>query len=248
MKTRNIFGLALLFALFATTACKKEETKEKGQLKISIEHVFGMNRIPFVMETWYQHPRTNDSLYVETLNYYISNIKLVDVEGNTYAYPNSYHLVQVEGDSPFEFWLNELPGGEYKEIYYTLGVDSARNLNGPYTGDLSADKGMFWTREIGFMMAKVEGQSPQAPGNGSFAFRLGGFAGQYNIVTEKRIELDQPFVLDANIHTVRLQANAAQFWHAAESLSEQSSYFYEGEVAKTMADGFFGGIRFLELK
>jgi hypothetical protein len=47
-------------------------------------------------------------------------------------------------------------------IRFLLGVDSARNVSGIQTGALDPARGMFWTWNSGYVMAKIEGSSPSA--------------------------------------------------------------------------------------
>ena len=53
-----------------------------------------------------------------------------------------------------------LPEGDYTELQFLLGVDSLHNVSGAQTDDLDPAKDMFWTWNSGYVMAKMEGNSP----------------------------------------------------------------------------------------
>ena len=62
-----------------------------------------------------------------------------------------------------------------------VGVDSARNVSGAQTGALDPAKGMFWTWNTGYIMAKLEGNSPASP-TGIFEYHIGGFKQNESVI------------------------------------------------------------------
>jgi hypothetical protein len=71
----------------------------------------------------------------------------------------------------------------YNRIAFTIGVDSIRNVSGAQTGALDPAKGMFWTWNTGYIMAKLEGNSGVSnQPNQVFEYHIGGFSGSENVV------------------------------------------------------------------
>jgi hypothetical protein len=134
---------------------------------------------PMVIGGPYHYVNANgDSFYVSTLNYYISNVKLTDANGNTWSEPESYHLIIATQPSTMSFTMHGMPEGNYTSMQFMIGVDSTHNVSGAQTGDLDPSKGMFWTWNTGYIMAKFEGKSPNstAPSN-NLTFHVGGYGG-----------------------------------------------------------------------
>jgi hypothetical protein len=76
----------------------------------------------------------------------------------------------------------------YNSIAFTIGVDSIRNVSGAQTGALDPAKGMFWTWNSGYIMAKLEGNSivSNEP-NQVFEYHIGGFSGSENVVEKVKL-------------------------------------------------------------
>lgn len=73
-------------------------------------------------------------------------------------------------------------------IQFIVGVDSIKNVSGVQTGALDPSSGMFWTWNSGYIMAKLEGRSPQSKAPfGKITYHIGGFRGEYNSI--KKISL-----------------------------------------------------------
>jgi len=126
-----------------------------------------------------------------------------------------------------------------------MGVDSLRNVSGAQSGALAVANNMFWSWNSGYIMVKAEGTSPNS-GSGSFAFHLGGFMGNNNVVTVKTVNFagNALTVSGGNTSEVHLTVNPAKLWHSSASLATTSSLMMPGTTAKTMATDFYGGIAF----
>lgn len=248
-KLINLLALAMLL----TTACKKEENKTdnnttatKGSFKIEFEHVWGMNLAPFSLNQWLVHPMTSDSMKFTTLKYYVSNIKLKNTGGEWISIPESYYLIDASVANGNEIEIKDVPSDDYTELSYMIGVDSARNVSGIQSGALAPSNGMFWSWTTGYIMIKAEGESPQSA-SGNFEFHLGGFTGDFNVVSTKTTNFNGS-VMKVNQNSkpvVHLMVNPARFRHTLGSLSNGNTTVHmPGQAAKTMADDFTGWIRF----
>lgn len=244
----SFLGLAVAGELTMSSCKKKESTPvapTTGSMDIRFDYVFGSAQLPWELNKQIVHPKTGDTLTFTTFKFYVSNIKLKKADGTWWAQPESYYLVNAESVTASTMTINDIPVGEYTELQYTMGVDSARNVSGANTGALSLANGMFWDWNSGYIMLKAEGKSPNAI-NGGFALHLGGFTGTNNIVTVKSTDFNgTPVqVLGTNKHTVKLLANPARLWHTSPGVATTSAIHMPGAEAKTMAKDFYDNISY----
>lgn len=241
-----LFGAALLLI----ASCKPDDNNptpvtEYGTMEVKFNYVFGSNEEPFMLGEEYVHPKTNDKLTFSMLKFYVSNIKLQREDGSWWVQPESYYLVCNDcSEENHSITVNDIPTGKYKAIEYTFGVDSARNVSGANDGALAFDHAMFWSWNTGYIMMKVEGNSPNSPNtNGIFQLHFGGFKGEYNIVTTKHADFSSQMNINKSTkRIVTLTANPAKLWHTAEGVSKVYILHNEGPEAKQMATDFYDGV------
>jgi hypothetical protein len=252
MKTIILKFTAVAVVLVSVmTSCKKDKNEdpitptpkpvEKGTVTIDLTHKWGFsNETDFVLGTDLIHPMKHDTLNFTKLKYYISNVKLKKADGTWFTQTESYHLVDLSDVNSLAITLNDVPVGDYTDVYFTMGVDSTRNVSGAQAGALATSNGMFWSWNSGYIMLKAEGTSVNST-SGSFAFHLGGFSGVNNIVTEKYVQFAGNNLTVSSNHTSSafLQVNPGWLWHSAPSVSVLNTIHMPGTDAKTMADGFF---------
>lgn len=220
--------------------------QEYADLKLSFDHVFGMAQEDFMLNKDYVHPKTGDTLNFSLLKYYVSNIKLKSADGTWWEEADSYHLVCEGCDLGNAITLADVPAGSYTEVMYTLGVDSAMNVDGAQSGALSPSNEMFWSWNSGYIMMKAEGTSPNSA-TGAFSFHLGGFSGEYNVVTTKSSDFGGSTleVSAGNVQELSFKSNVAQLWHMASSVSDVNVIHMPGEMAYHMASHYFEGFQFV---
>ena len=91
--------LPLLSVIVFLSSCNDDETvteTEGATLRLMLEHNF--NGEPFNLEEDYV-TENGDTITASELKYFLSNIKFFDNDGNEFAVPNSYHLVELEEGS-----------------------------------------------------------------------------------------------------------------------------------------------------
>src|SRR5689334_1053005 len=115
-----------------------------------------------------------ETFTVRNFKYYISNIVLHD-SVKTQTYPDQYFLIDNLDSASQQIELNTSLKN-ITAIKFLLGVDSLKNVSGIQTGALDPAKGMFWTWNTGYVMAKLEGISPSAnmPQH-VFSYHVGGY-------------------------------------------------------------------------
>src|SRR5437588_6596676 len=88
----------LLIVVLMIGSCRKKDdpvivqTFATASMKINVTNVVG-NKPMNLGTSWYTNT-SGDSFQLITYNYYISNISITTVDGQTYTEPESYHLVE----------------------------------------------------------------------------------------------------------------------------------------------------------
>lgn len=187
-------AILLLLATVFFSACSKVPddpvvpSVPATSVKFNVSNVVGDK--PLVLESENYINANGDTFYVTQYAYYISNISFIKEDGTEYKELESYHLVNHRIDSTKTFSVAGMPEGDYTQIKFLIGVDSARNVSGAQTGDLAQEKGMFWNWETGYVMAKFEGVSPNRKvGIDQVGYHVGGFSGDYNALRWVTIKL-----------------------------------------------------------
>lgn len=247
MKSATLLPILALFLVFAS--CDKDEppttpTPTYGDLVIRVEHVWGMNAVPIDINQKIFHPKTSDTITLTTFKYYISNLEVKKAGGDWYAIPDSYHLIDLADPGSMFIYFTDLPAGNYDELRYVMGVDSARNIGGDQVGDLDPANGMFWNFTDGYIMIKAEGVSPNSP-TGQFKYHLGGFAGPDKNVLNKYQQFSAtPAMVNSNqVVSIVLQANPAKLWHHYGSVSNGEEITTPGFEAHEMGFDFQDAVR-----
>jgi len=205
MKSKLILLSILLISLFSCV--KKDDptppSAPLGTSKITFENFVG-NKPLVLSSAWYTNAN-GDSFNVTTYKYYITNIKLTKADGSVYTETESYHLINEADASSKFFVMGNIPEGNYTSISFLIGVDSTRNTTGAQTGALDPINGMFWTWNSGYIMAKLEGTSPQSSASGkSIIYHVGGFSGASSVIRSTTLTFPTTLVVKSgttpNIH------------------------------------------------
>ncbi len=169
-----IKGLIFCFLSMLLITCKKAvTTAEKGTVKITIKNT--VKGIPLALNTGNYTNPFGEQYSVSKFKYYISNINVIN--GINFQLNGRYFLIDESNLASLSFSF-EAPVDTYVGMIFLLGVDSARNVSGAQTGALDPLNDMFWTWNSGYIMAKLEGNSPQSSAvNNKVEYHIGGFSG-----------------------------------------------------------------------
>ena len=174
-------------------ACQKElhNTEVTGsEVNVHLRFNAEVNGQPLQFNTPYQNS-FGEAYSVSAFKYYISAIDLVNTDANlVYHLSNDYYLIDA-ADSTTSLIVQKGALHKYNWIAFTIGVDSIKNVSGAQTGALDPAKGMFWTWNSGYIMAKLEGNAPLStePGH-RIQYHIGGFRQPYSAV--KKVTLPFP--------------------------------------------------------
>jgi hypothetical protein len=231
------FMLLYFFVLPMLLLAQKKS--EAGKVMIIFENVVNDLRLQ-LDSTTYTNP-FNEKYTVSKFKYYISNIYLAN--GTKIVFEkNSYHLIDEKYDESKTVQIN-LPVGNYKKICFTLGVDSIKNISGAQTGALDVINDMFWTWNNGYVMLKLEGNSPASNIiNNKIEYHIGGFKEPYNAIKKFELALPQfPIVIKKNtIVNFIIQVNVNTLWGNKNEIrfSQSPACTLPGVLAKSIADNY----------
>lgn len=208
-----------------------------GNMSVTFENVAGNE--PLALETtWYKN-ENGDSIKITTFNYFISNIKLVKEDGTVFAETESYHLIEESKSVSKKFTIGNIPFGKYKSISFIIGVDSARNVSGAQTGALDQSSGMFWDWNTGYVMAKMEAESPQATKSSrSVIYHLAGFSGEINVLRTVTLQLPAAEVSSTNTPNLHIKADALEWFKTPNLINVKDLSILAGKNALTIADNY----------
>lgn len=178
--------VATVFSFFSSCsddhAPTAPDTTKTGAIVLEFDNVAGDDEFTFNKE--YTNA-AGEKFTTTILKYYISNISLVTTSGTVYTVPqdNSYFLVDESVPTSTKVKLSNIPEGDYKEVRYTIGIDSVRSTM-PIEKRLGAldisgaGKDMYWAWNSGYIFFKMEGSSPAInEAENNFRFHIGGFGG-----------------------------------------------------------------------
>lgn len=186
-----------------------------------------------------------DEFYITTFKYYISQITLTKTNGEQISMPDTYFLVNADDPATFSQELTGVPAGKYKDISFTIGVDSLRNFSGAQTGCLDPAKGMFWTWKSGYIFVKLEGKSPQSKSrNNRLTFHIGGAQDPANTIRYFSQRLPSSIkIKKRNAVTVELTVNAAAMFNGNNNVRfAELSNTMGGPKSVLVADNYAKGL------
>ncbi len=248
MKTKLL--IITLFLSVAFISCKKDPVEPEdnhtheateGTLELEFEAMVDTNALVFNTQNYLN--ANGDTFNVSLFKYYISNVVLTKSDNSTYTVPNSYYLVTHNGTSNPVVSIGGVPNGTYKAITFLIGVDSARNVSGVQSGALDPVNGMFWSWSSGYIMAKMEGTSPQS-GNASKAlkFHVGGFSGVNNTLKTVSPSFGTSTATINGEHgsTLHIKTDLSEWFKTPNTVSFATMHTVHmpGTMAKMIADNY----------
>lgn len=220
--------LAFSLCLMVLFSCKDKkpnpepqpEPVSKGQLNIEFENMVG--NAPLVLTaaggtpTWYVNAN-GDSFTVSKYNYYITNLELIKEDGTSYTNDDLNFLVIQSLQESKEYVFNDIPYGKYTKIRCLLGVDSLHNVSGAQEGVLDPIWGMFWDWNTGYIMAKLEGNSPSSAAPSQYiSYHIGGFSGVFSSLKTLEIELPSPIYVGEKEQSILIFKSDVAKWFDGE--------------------------------
>jgi hypothetical protein len=145
-------------------------------------------------------PNSTDSIQIETLKFYISNMEFFNNDQLVYKEKNSFHLIDAADNITFNLMINLEPNINFNQIKFNVGIDSTTNYGGALGGDLDPTKGMYWTWQNGYINLKIEGKSNLSIAkNKDFVFHLGGYQNALSTLQTIQLPVQNSQVITINM-------------------------------------------------
>ena len=193
-----------------------------------------------LQDSTYINP-SGESYRVTKFRYYVTDIFLGTTSHNHQRIPDSRYLIDASKPSS-QIIQVQVPAGTYHSLGFLLGVDSLLNVSGAQTGALDPANDMFWTWNSGYVMAKMEGNSPASTRvNQKFEYHIGGFSGPNKVL--QLIELPFGGTLEfsaGKTYTIYVDAEINSWWKSvhAFSISTDPVITTPGKLAREMSENY----------
>ncbi len=184
----KFFCIAFLFYL---STSMNDSIGQTSQCNVKFQ--FLINEEPLIIGKNYFVSSLDDSIKIDRLKLYISNIELSNKNDSSYARKNHY-LLDIEKEESLHISLPSIEN--HTQLNFQLGIDSLVNVSGVMGGALDPMNGMYWSWQSGYINIKLEGVSPSCPARkNEFSYHLGGYSYPNNtlqaisLMTRSRNEL-----------------------------------------------------------
>lgn len=242
---KKLIAACTMAVVFAGACRKKEEqaappvVNNQGKVSLTFKNVVGTQPLT-LQDVWYKTDH-GDSMKIFEYMYYVTNIALHSDSGEFKEW-ESYYLINESKAASKSFTIDSIPSGTYNKISFLIGVDEKRNTQGAQTGALDPLNAMFWDWNTGYIMAKLEGMSPQSPlPSKVLSFHVAGFKMGTSVIRKVTLTLPQPIEVNAattkNIH---LKADVLEWFKTPNTIRFNQTYVIgsEGQAAMDMADNY----------
>ena len=238
----NIFLLLPLYFLSfsKTDTHSKKTTANTGTVNITfINTVKGK---PLELNTGSYTNPFGEAYTVSKFKYYVSHVSMAGAKGVVNEVEN-YYLVDESKPETLHFSLT-IEAGNYNSLNFLLGVDSLHNVSGAQSGALDPLNDMFWTWNSGYVMAKIEGHSPQSKiVNNKLEFHIGGFMGKNNVLKNITLNFAPGKILNIQprkTSRIIIETDIDTWWQQSNDIkiAEHAVCSTPGALAKKIADNY----------
>jgi len=239
----NIFLLLPLYLVsFSNIHSHPEKITATNTGTVKISFVNTVKGKPLQLNTGSYANPFGEAYTVSKFKYYISHVSLITGKA-VFFETESYHLVDESKPDDLHFSF-AVSAGNYTTLNFMLGVDSLHNVSGAQTGALDPLNDMFWTWNTGYVMAKMEGRSPQSKlVNNKLEFHIGGFMGENNVL--KNITLNFPpgkilNIQEGKTSEIIIEADMDTWWQQPNDIkiTNHAVCSTPGALAKKIADNY----------
>lgn len=238
----------LEFFIFIITAlvlytCQKpfKEAEKTGTLTITFTNVVKGN--PVGLGTTVHSNAFGEQYTINKLKYYVSYVSAYFSGVTNVAEKESYHLIDESKPASLTFSF-AAKVNKYNTLQFLLGVDSTRNVSGAQTGALDPLNDMFWTWNSGYIMAKMEGTSPQSTQvNNKLEYHIGGFSGVNTALKYIYFNLPSSSIIDireGKTTAIVIEADFDKWWQSPNDLKITDNPVCNtvGALSKKIADNY----------
>jgi hypothetical protein len=167
------------------------------QLSISAQDTLSIRFRPLwnneLLELNKKYITSNDTITIETLRFYISDIVFYNHEKPVAFINKKHHLLDFEDTVSFVITHFSDSALLFNTIKFKIGIDSLTNVLGVYGGDLDPTKGMYWTWQSGYINLKLEGVSKRcATRHNRYQLHVGGYLFPFYSLQEVVLKTENP--------------------------------------------------------
>jgi hypothetical protein len=241
------------FVSMLLITCQKPITNDlqTGTLKITFTNM--VSGSPMQLNTGNYINGFGEQYTITKFKYYISHIGLSG--SGTAATSDGYFLIDESNPASLSLTI-DMPVNTYSGLSFLLGVDSTRNVSGAQTGALDPLNDMFWTWNSGYIMAKMEGNSPQSPVvNNKVEYHIGGFAGSNSVLKNLSFLVPAPPFEKLDIREnktteIFVDADLDTWWQGAFNLkiADNPAVTHPGALAKSISDNYAAMFSITDIK
>lgn len=238
----SISPFILVFFLILNHESGYSQQAKSNAIEINFTHYVG-NEVLTLDSVIYKNA-LNQEFSVTRFKYYITNIVFSRKEGKPVTY-NNYFLIDEEKPDSKKIVLENIPGGEYVSVNFTVGVDSIDNCSGAQSGALDPINGMFWTWNTGYIFMKLEGISEfSAAPNAMLEYHIGGFKQPHNSIRTISLPLNKSMLMTNNHYeTIEIKTDLLDMLKTPmtidfSTLSSVTDFNHATELADNYADMF----------
>lgn len=191
---RFFMGGLLVFLTHFTGYAQELSFIPTSNIQLQIQPL--IHQQPLVLGSAFFVPELNDSVQIDRLRFYLSDIRFTNASGKEDTVSQRFFLMDMENPSTLTRNLPLTHTAQWDRIHFGIGVDSAVQMMGAQGGELDPTQGMYWSWRSGYINFKCEGSSPSCPGrNNEFIFHIGGFQAPYNTIQQVDLSISSDTIL-----------------------------------------------------
>ena len=176
-----------LFSIFLFSSVHSQVKKDSLQMHFNFQY----KSSPLAIQKKYT--TVSDTLEIETVKFYVSNIEVQYADNTRFQPKNNYHLIDLELPNSWSIPIDEKQNKSISKVSFNIGVDSIASVSGALSGDLDPAKGMYWAWQSGYINMKIEGKSNSCKTRkNEFHFHLGGYLKPNNALRKVVLETKEP--------------------------------------------------------
>ncbi|MEY8758609.1 MbnP family protein [Chryseobacterium tongliaoense] len=235
MKIYKLLSLFLITTtLLALSSCRNSDDEDpqnvsSGNLQIKFENGFN-NLGDIVLNQTVQTSSDGQKHQFSALKYVISNISLIDENGNEFKYNDNnpdkgaFIIDQADAVAGIVYLnLNEIPKNNYKKIKFGLGISQnayllGQNGQAEFWNKAKA-KGMSWSWAAGYVFVKLEGKYGTSSADTEFMNHTGNMG---NVSANNTPDLYREITLDLPT-TARVTGTVTPSIHILADLNQYLS-------------------------
>ncbi|MFT5834847.1 MAG: hypothetical protein ACI97N_002489 [Cognaticolwellia sp.] len=232
-----LFRMCIISFTIFFYSCKTNEVStlnstSTDKFSITFQPVFGAENL--ILNQKYPINET-DSIEINVLRFYISNIEFYNHDKLIHKVLSSYHLIDLDDKKSLKIDLESIQNRPFNKIKCHLGIDSTTNVSGAFGHDLDPTKGMYWTWQSGYINFKLEGKSELCPTrNNQFKYHLGGYQSPFYALQTLEFDINDAseIIIDIDLQAILKNVDLASK-HSIMSPSDRAV-----KLAEIVAENF----------